>query len=59
MNWGGWENFWVMGGYAPFVWGAFGVTGFAVALELALLRVRRRHALHDIERARRRLSMGQ
>jgi len=58
MNWSGWENFWAMGGYAPFVWGAFGVTAFAVALELLLLRLRRRHALRDIEQARRRLSMS-
>ncbi len=37
MNWGSWENFWHMGGYAPFVWGSYAVTFACIALELWLL----------------------
>jgi heme exporter protein D len=42
MNWGGWQAFIAMGGYAGFVWGSFGVTVLALALELTLLAARRR-----------------
>jgi heme exporter protein D len=39
MNWGGWSQFWHMGGYGFFVWGSYGVTALAIALEVwALLR---------------------
>jgi heme exporter protein D len=54
MVWGGWNEFWAMGGYAPFVWGSYGVTLAALALEAWLARGRRRRALAEAERTRRR-----
>src|SRR5690606_12503359 len=45
MSWGGWSEFWAMGGYAFYVWGSYAVTAALVAAELALLRARRRSAL--------------
>jgi heme exporter protein CcmD len=43
-----------MGGYAPFVWGSYGVTVAALALEAWLAKSRRRRALAEAERTRRR-----
>jgi heme exporter protein D len=37
MNWGGWSQFWHMGGYGFYVWGSYGVTALAIALEVWLL----------------------
>jgi heme exporter protein D len=54
MVWGGWDNFWAMGGYAPFVWGSYGVTVAALALEIWLVRARRRRALAEAARIRKR-----
>jgi heme exporter protein D len=54
MVWGGWDNFWAMGGYGSFVWGSYGVTVAALAIEVWLVRVRRRRALAEVERNRRR-----
>jgi heme exporter protein D len=54
MVWGGWNEFWAMGGYAPFVWGSYGVTVAALALEMWLAGNRRRRALAEAERTRRR-----
>ncbi|MGA0024578.1 MAG: heme exporter protein CcmD [Burkholderiales bacterium] len=45
MNWGGWNEFWAMGGYALYVWGSYGVTIALIVAEIALLRARRRAAL--------------
>jgi heme exporter protein D len=42
MNWSGWSDFLAMGGYAFYVWGAFGVTAAAMLAELGLLALRRR-----------------
>jgi heme exporter protein D len=53
MNWT-WETFWSMGGYAPFVWGSYGVTIAALAVEIWLVKARRRRALAELERIRRR-----
>ncbi|MDD3519080.1 MAG: heme exporter protein CcmD [Chromatiales bacterium] len=44
MNWGSLSDFIAMGGYAPFVWGSYGVTAVLIALEILLLRQRRRRA---------------
>jgi heme exporter protein D len=44
MHWSSLADFLAMGGYAPFVWGAYGTTLIALALEIALLRARRRRA---------------
>ncbi|MBX9902806.1 MAG: heme exporter protein CcmD [Burkholderiales bacterium] len=45
MNWGSWDNFWMMGGYGLYVWGSYVVTFALVAAEIMLLRMRRRGAL--------------
>jgi heme exporter protein D len=43
MNWSSWSDFVAMGGYAFFVWGAYGVTAIALAIEVVwVLRGRRR-----------------
>ena len=45
MQWHSLGEFMAMGGYAFYVWGSFGATALGLALEAALLRARRRHAL--------------
>ena len=45
MNWGGWDNFLAMGGYAFYVWGSYLVTLGLVIAEIALLALRKRSAL--------------
>jgi heme exporter protein D len=52
MVWSSWDAFWAMGGHAFFVWMSFGALFLAVAVELVLLRVRRRRALDAIEEER-------
>ena len=42
MNWGSWDNFLAMGGYAFYVWGSYAVTAALIVAEVALLRLRRR-----------------
>jgi heme exporter protein D len=44
MNWASWGDFFAMGGYALYVWGSYGVTFALLALEMALLALRRREA---------------
>jgi heme exporter protein D len=45
MNWGSWENFLAMGGYAFYVWGSYLVMLALMIAEIALLALRRRNAL--------------
>ncbi len=54
MVWGGWSEFWAMGGYGAFVWGAYGVTVAVLAVEVWLVRRRRRLARDEAARIRRR-----
>jgi heme exporter protein D len=42
MNWGSWNNFLAMGGYAFYVWGSYGVTLALIVAEIALVRARKR-----------------
>ena len=42
MNWNSWSDFLAMGGYGLYVWGSFGVTALAIALEMGQVRLRRR-----------------
>ncbi len=42
MQWGGWSEFWAMGGYAVYVWGSFAVTFVFMAAEVLILRTRAR-----------------
>jgi heme exporter protein D len=44
MNWGGWNEFWAMGGYGFYVWGSYGVTFACLALETLLLLKRSHEA---------------
>ena len=48
MNWGSVSAFLAMGGYAGFIWGAYGVTAACIVLEIALLTARRRAALRAL-----------
>jgi len=45
VNWGSWDNFLAMGGYAFYVWGSYLVTLGLVIAEIALLALRKRRAL--------------
>ena len=47
MQWHSLSEFFAMGGYAFYVWGSFGVTAAALAIEAGLLRSRRRRALRQ------------
>ncbi len=51
MSWGSWSEFFSMGGYALYVWGSYVVTAALVAVEIVLLRSRRRAALAQAGRA--------
>ncbi len=44
MNWSSWSEFWAMGGYGFYVWGSYGVTLAALALEIVFLTRRAREA---------------
>jgi heme exporter protein D len=44
MNWGGWSEFWAMGGSGFYVWGAYGVSFACLALEVFFLARRAREA---------------
>lgn len=48
MNWGSWDNFWMMGGYGLYVWGSYAVTLALIVAEIALLRLRRRESLDTL-----------
>jgi heme exporter protein D len=52
MNWNSLNDFLAMGGYAFYVWGSFGVTALALALEPLLIRKRRRDILRTLRRER-------
>jgi heme exporter protein D len=51
MIWQSFEDFVHMGGYGLYVWGSYGVTFGALALETLLARSRRRRAVADAARA--------
>jgi heme exporter protein D len=50
MNWGSAQAFFAMGGYALYVWGAYGVAAACILLELWALRQRRRTLERDLSR---------
>ena len=49
MNWHSASEFFAMGGYAPYVWGSFGVTAITLLLETLLLRKRRRDIVNSLQ----------
>ncbi len=44
MNWNSAGEFFAMGGYGLYVWGSYGVTALAIAIEILSLRARRARA---------------
>lgn len=38
MEWASWSEFWAMGGYGFYVWGAYGVTAASILIEVMLLK---------------------
>jgi len=48
VNWGSWQNFLAMGGYALYVWSSYLVTLALLIAELALLVLRKRHAVRRV-----------
>ena len=48
MQWNSVSEFFAMGGYAVYVWGSFGATVLAMAIEMALIRARRRELLEEL-----------
>jgi len=50
MNWHSLSDFLAMGGYALYVWGSFGVTALALAVEPLLIRKRRNDILRTLRR---------
>jgi heme exporter protein D len=53
MNWGSAGNFFAMGGYGSFVWGAYVVTVVLIVAEILSLRARRRRTVKEVaQRAR-------
>jgi heme exporter protein D len=53
MNWGSWDNFWMMGGYGLYVWGSYVATLALIVAEIAMLQLRRREALSMLSMQRR------
>jgi heme exporter protein D len=45
MNWGSVDAFLAMGGYGLYVWGSYGITLALLAIEILLVRKRRRDAI--------------
>ena len=50
MQWNSVGDFFAMGGYAFYVWGSFGVTAIALAIEPLLLRKRQRDVIESLRR---------
>jgi heme exporter protein D len=48
----GWSEFWQMGGYARYVWSAYGVTAVLLAAELVQLVLRRRAVSRRLKQMR-------
>lgn len=53
MNWGSWADFWAMGGYGVYVWGAYFVAGVVLVTEVVLVRQRRGNVLDHLRRRAR------
>jgi len=53
VNWASETDFWAMGGYGFYVWGSYGATLVVIAVEIWMLRVRRRAAVAALKQERR------
>ena len=49
MNWKSAADFWAMGGYGFYVWGSYGAAVAVIAIEVWLLRARRRAAVATLK----------
>ena len=52
MNWGSWDNFLAMGGYAFYVWGSYLVALGLMIAEIVLLALRKRSVLGRLRAGR-------
>ncbi len=50
MNWQSWSDFFAMGGYALYVWGAYALTMVVMVSEVVLLVLRRRSLIERLRR---------
>ena len=50
MNWQSWSDFFAMGGYALYVWGAYALTMVVMVSEVVLLVLRRRSLVERLRR---------
>lgn len=57
MNWESVEAFFAMGGYGLYVWGSYAVTFALLAIEVVMLRTKRRNVLRQLRQAARRREM--
>jgi heme exporter protein CcmD len=48
MHWTSWNDFWSMGGSGNFVWGAYGLAAFVMAVEVAMVCNRARRARRNL-----------
>jgi heme exporter protein D len=51
MTWASWSEFFLMGGYAFYVWGSYAVAAALIVAEIIALRSRRRAALAQAGRS--------
>ena len=55
--WASASDFWAMGGYGFYVWGSYGATIAVIAIELWLLRSRRRNSISALKQETTRASV--
>ena len=48
MQWNSVSEFFAMGGYALYVWGSFGITALVMAIEMGLIRAKRRELIDQL-----------
>ena len=48
MQWNSVSEFFAMGGYAFYVWGSFGITALVMAIEMGLIRAKRRELIDQL-----------
>jgi heme exporter protein D len=48
MQWNSVSEFFAMGGYAFYVWGSFGITALVMAVEIGLIRARRKELIEQL-----------